>query len=919
MNPFKMHVISNTHWDREWLYSFQETRMQLIDTVDAILELLESNPEYKFFTFDGQTIAFEDYLEIKPENRIRLERLIKAGKLLIGPWYCLPEETLIDGECIVRNLFIGHKLARSLGKVTKFGYTASSVAQCSQMPQIMQGFGIDGMFFYRGITPEVVPAEFRWQSPDGSEILATRISPYPRYNFFFFVFRPIVYGMGWGDRVYSWEMGGLPMRPCSEGEEYEHYFALAPREYFHSDKVLECVHNLVEIQRQHETTDVLAGMQGMDSTTPHPAEVRIIAEANKQIKRKALVHSNIVNYFKEMRKHLKNPPLMKGELKYAQTQVFSSRTYLKQLNGRVENLLIHWAEPWASIAWLNGNEYPSPFLDLAWRFLISNHSHDSIHGCGSDTVHLDVEHRFRQVTELSRSLLRRAFSHFVKKIDLPPVDKETIYFVVFNASPHTRSDIIKLAAEIPQEWKSTHFRLIDPDGNEVDYQLIGSENVESVVRHPRDVTMAYLNQRCHIRMQANGIPSYGYKVFKLIKARKNKAKNKKLISPANGVLENEFLRVQINPNGTLTVKDKQTGRVYKNFHYFEDISETGTPWDFTPLPDDKPITTLAEKPGIKLIENGELFSAYRISYKWQLPEGLDKIKNKRSSKKTTLHIQVEVGLAKGKPLIEFRTSINNTAKDHRLRVMFPSGFSSTKVSIAGTPYDIVTRPVEQKEIKKWVIFPPFPTHPFIDFVAAHDKKSGIAVFSDDLFEYELTNDKSRTLAMTLIRAFELKLPTVSYRWEVRPDQIGSQCLRQYEFRYAVYFYPPSQQHLGSVLKACRSYLTPLRAVQCGAREPSLGDPELPQSFSFFEVEPADRVFIGAVKKADTSNHLIVRIFNPTDEKVKAQLRFYRPISSAWLTNLEEKNLAPMSPKGKNLSLTIAPKKIVTVKLKFKQT
>ena len=331
--------------------------------------------------------------------------------------------------------------------------------------------------------------------------------------------------MGWGDRIYSWEMGGLPMRPCSEGEEYEHYHQLAPREYFHAHKLLECIHKLVEIQRQHESTDVLAGMQGMDSTTPHPAEVRIIAEANKQLNRKALLHSNIVNYFEEMRKLLKNPPLLKGELKYSQTQIFSARTYLKQLNGRAENVLIQWAEPWSSIAWLDGYAYPSPFLELAWRFLISNHSHDSIHGCGSDTVHLDVEYRFRQVTELSHSLIRRAFTYFVKKIDLPPVDKETIYFVVFNASPHTRNDIIRLSAEIPQEWKSTQFKLLDPQGNEVPYQLLHTENVESVVRHPRDVTMAYLTQRCHIRLQADEIPAFGYKVFRLVKGRKNKTKN----------------------------------------------------------------------------------------------------------------------------------------------------------------------------------------------------------------------------------------------------------------------------------------------------------------------------------------------------------------------------------------------------------
>ena len=76
----EVHVVSHTHRDREWYLTFQQYRMRLVDVIDQVLDLLENNPGYKYFTLDGQTVVLEDYFEIKPENRERVEKLVKAGK-----------------------------------------------------------------------------------------------------------------------------------------------------------------------------------------------------------------------------------------------------------------------------------------------------------------------------------------------------------------------------------------------------------------------------------------------------------------------------------------------------------------------------------------------------------------------------------------------------------------------------------------------------------------------------------------------------------------------------------------------------------------------------------------------------------------------------------------------------------------------
>ncbi|MBP5093289.1 MAG: alpha-mannosidase, partial [Abditibacteriota bacterium] len=117
-----LHVISHTHWDREWYLTFQQFRMRLVDLVDNLLDALDNNPDFKYFNFDGQTIVLEDYLEIHPEKEAKLAEYIKAGRILVGPWYQLNDEYLVSGESTVRSLLVGHRIAAKYGKPMKLGY-----------------------------------------------------------------------------------------------------------------------------------------------------------------------------------------------------------------------------------------------------------------------------------------------------------------------------------------------------------------------------------------------------------------------------------------------------------------------------------------------------------------------------------------------------------------------------------------------------------------------------------------------------------------------------------------------------------------------------------------------------------------------------------------------------------------------------
>ena len=77
------HIISNTHWDREWRYPFQRNRQMLVDMIDKVLETLESESEYRAFHLDSQSIVIKDYLEVRPHKEEQIVKLVKEKKLFL--------------------------------------------------------------------------------------------------------------------------------------------------------------------------------------------------------------------------------------------------------------------------------------------------------------------------------------------------------------------------------------------------------------------------------------------------------------------------------------------------------------------------------------------------------------------------------------------------------------------------------------------------------------------------------------------------------------------------------------------------------------------------------------------------------------------------------------------------------------------
>src|SRR5699024_11751853 len=91
-NQKHIHIISHTHWDREWYLPYEKHHMKLIDLMDTLLEKLKTDSDYRSFHLNGQTIILDDYLQLRQEKIEEVQRIINEGRIYIDPWNILQDE-----------------------------------------------------------------------------------------------------------------------------------------------------------------------------------------------------------------------------------------------------------------------------------------------------------------------------------------------------------------------------------------------------------------------------------------------------------------------------------------------------------------------------------------------------------------------------------------------------------------------------------------------------------------------------------------------------------------------------------------------------------------------------------------------------------------------------------------------------------
>lgn len=917
------HVITNTHWDREWRYPFQRNRQMLVDMIDKVLEILEAELKYKAFHLDSQSIVIKDYLEARPHKEALIRKFVEEKRLFIGPWYVLPEQFQVGGENLIRNLLLGHRTSKKYGHVSKIGYSPFSWGQISQLPQIYIEFGIELIMFYRGINSLDSPkAEFLWIGADGTEAVSSRFSTMPRYNFYFYIYRPVIHNEFPSDVEYKWSKGGVPFHFSDNQLSDEDYFIVDPVDDYFPENIKSQVESIINDQLNDFTTPHIIWMEGHDSSGPNVKTVKIIEDIKKIFPDLNVIHSTLEDYAKAVLENvdIKSLKRVYGERRSSQYDrrsgnmygyTTSARMYLKQKNFEAEKWIQFYTEPFNVFAGLTGRDNKDKYLEKAWDLIIQNSSHDSIGGCSLDHVHDDMMNRYKQAIEISKGVFERSVKHIVKNLNLQGVCDENLFLVAFNPNNYSRNEVVECFIDIPKEFDKGDFKIYELDGSEVEKQIIKVESHQPVLEQLIDRPMYFDMIRYHCLISLKFVPQFGYKVFaiKLVREiQKTKVKSPRsahLIAALQS-LENNYLKVKINSNGSFNLFDKVNKTEFKELGYFYDEGEAGHAW--TNIPTKPFITTLKSKPKIKLIQNAELSATYKISYSIKLPINLSERK-KKSQKKISIPVDLFITLNKDSKRVELNIELDNKAESHRLRIMFPTNLHA-KNHYGEGQFDVVKRSTERPNTKDWIEQPmyDFPLHHFVD---VSDSKNGLAVLVDGLKEYELLNDKKRTLAVTLLRGFEYIIaPSSKQDYSFKK---GSQCLGQQTFRLAVYLHKGDWKE-GQVYKEALNFNNHISLVQTGK-----ANGRLPSETSFMKITPCDLVF-SALKKSEDEieKSFILRIYNPTNKTINGKVEFFNKISKVELVTLEEIYVKDIDLISENrFPVSLNKKKIGTYKIDFR--
>nr|HID13324.1 hypothetical protein [Anaerolineae bacterium] len=388
-----------------------------------------------------------------------------------------------------------------------------------------------------------------------------------------------------------------------------------------------------------------------------------------------------------------------------------------------------------------------------------------------------------------------------------------------------------------------------------------------------------------------------------------------------GSIENEFFRVKVNPNdGTLTITDKTTGRVLRGCNRFVDGGDRGDEYNYCQPEHDRLVDRPATPPAVRLISADKVGATLEVALDYRVPVSLASVDRSRRSEETIpLPIVTRVTLTPGVRRVDFETTVETRAHDHRLRVHFPTGLA-VDTACADGHFDVVERPLDlPAETEGWAERP-VPTHPQRAFVDVSDGEQGVMLANRGLPEYEvLRGEDGAEIALTLLRCIGWLSRDDMYcrQSHAGPAEAApeAQCPGRHTFRYSLI------PHTGDYRQAhvlAYGFQTDLRALFTDAHPgpPALSKVEgLPATLSFVTVEPST-LEVSAVKDPEEGGGLIVRCWNVGDEPVEGTIRLWRPFWRALRVNLAEEGASELARDTDAVTLPVRGREIVTVRFDY---
>ena len=172
----KYYMVGNTHFDPVWLWKWDEAMASIRATFRSALDRMNEDPDF-IYSFATPPV-FEWIKRVDPSLFEEIRARVKEGRWeLAEGWWLQPDCYGASGESYVRHgLYAQRYWKENFDAYARCVFNIDSFGHSPMLPQILKKSGID---YYCFVRPEKHHIElekplFRWQSADGSEVMAYR-------------------------------------------------------------------------------------------------------------------------------------------------------------------------------------------------------------------------------------------------------------------------------------------------------------------------------------------------------------------------------------------------------------------------------------------------------------------------------------------------------------------------------------------------------------------------------------------------------------------------------------------------------------------------------------------------------------------------------------------------------------------------
>jgi alpha-mannosidase len=413
-------MIGNAHLDPVWLWPWQEGYQEARATFWSAIHRMDEYPDF-VFTCD-QVVLLSWVEEQDPElfERIR-ERVAEGRWVNTGGWWVEPDCNLPMGESFARQGLYGQRYLQSrFGRPATVGMNADPFGHNAMIPAILRGQGMDSYVFLRPghAESDFDDTLFRWESPDGSRVLAYRI--------------PFEYGSPPGS---------------IEGQ---------------TDK------SLGQLDKSLGTMMVFYGV-GNHGGGPTIANIESIHRYDRMGTFGRMTMSSPRDFFDEIvargETFTDSLPVRLDDLQHHAAGCYSAHSGIKAWQRRAQYSALS-AERWAAVVSVTDRvPYPREDLERAWKQILFNQFHDILPGSAIEPSYDDARDQLGEAVAISKRIITLAHNVLARQVEIPFIEGSQPV-LVFNQHPWP----VEVDVDLQFGGMPLGLHLVDELGNAVVFQ-----------------------------------------------------------------------------------------------------------------------------------------------------------------------------------------------------------------------------------------------------------------------------------------------------------------------------------------------------------------------------------------------------------------------------------------------------------------